>query len=77
MPRISRKVTARNEMICKNLNDLIAAIRIIEGLPDDTEISFEIDAPAGPIVHQSKGTLKLFDQVPVTIVWETTIDVQD
>ena len=77
MPRVTRKVTARNEMVCRNLNDLIAAMKVIEGLPDDTDISFEIEAPAGPLVHQSKGVLKLFDQVPVTIVWETALEVSD
>ena len=77
MPRINRKVTARNEMICHSLNDLIAAMNIIENLPPETEISFEIEAPAGPLVHQSKGILKLFDQIPVVIVWETEVEVKD
>lgn len=77
MPRVNRKVTARNEMLCQSLNDLIAAMKIIEDLPNDTDISFEIEAPAGPLVHQSKGMLKLFDQIPVTIVWETIIEVPD
>lgn len=77
MPHIARRVTARNEMTCKNLNDLIAALQVIETLPSDTDISFEIEAPSGPLVHQSKGIIKLFDQIPVTISWETVIEVPD
>jgi hypothetical protein len=64
-------------MICCSINDLIAAVHVIENLPPETEISFEIEAPAGPLVHQSKGILKLFDQLPVTIAWETEVEAKD
>jgi hypothetical protein len=74
MPRINRKVTVRNEMVCHSLSDLFAAMRTLEELPSDTDISFEIEAPSGPVVHQSRGILKLFDQIPVTIVWETEVE---
>jgi hypothetical protein len=74
MPKITRKVTVRNEMFCRSLSDLFAAMRTIEELPADTDVSFEIEAPSGPVVHQSRGVLKLFDQIPVTIVWETEVE---